>query len=98
MLPSTFTCTTDIGVPTVVALSMAHPEMLAIPDSTDPATGESMATSGGSLDVVTDTLEEPTSGKGSLSVADTVMVWGPEASPVVFSWKLYPTLGQFGRP
>ena len=45
-IPSTSTCTLLIAVPTVEALSMAQPEIVAVPDTVAPAAGASMWTDG----------------------------------------------------
>jgi hypothetical protein len=72
--PSTFTCTLAIADATTTPLSIAHPLTVAVPDTTDPAIGDSIITSGGILLTVTVTDDDPVSGLLSLSVAETVIV------------------------
>ena len=79
------TCTEAMAVPIMEPLSRAHPETVMEPKRTDPASGESMATSGGRFEVETLMVAEPTCGRLPESVADTVMVWVPEESPLVLS-------------
>lgn len=76
-VPSTSTCTELIAVPALTRLSNARPLTGTAPVTAAPAVGESMYTPGG-IPTVMLTLADPVSGVPSLSVADTVMVCGPD--------------------
>ena len=98
IVPSTLTCTELIAVPNAEMLSIAHPAKVTVPEMFEPGAGESITTLGGGPDTFTVIVAEPTSGVPSLSVAITVIVCVPGVIVAVFSAKLYPTLGQPGRP
>src|SRR5205085_938440 len=53
---------------------------------------------GAKPETLTVTLAEPTSGVGSVSVAETVIMRDPGLSAAVFNWKEKPTLGHPSRP
>ena len=87
--PSTATFTLPIAVPAAVALSIAQPETVTVPETLEPGAGASICTVGGPDGTelpltVTVTLDAPVSGAGSVSVAETVIVCDPEVSVDVF--------------